>query len=185
MKKPQEAILIDGRLIPTAAFRPVTGAAFLKTHEKILDFKPIPFQKMPPAKALRCHAACPAPQESKMERDAAKLTDSMAGKETTSTLNFNLDQRQFHDSLTAIIPVRLATQVVAIIQRSERQLPVEVSTDRIFFHPVPPSEPIQVTWRNNGKSNHSAKGICKLYEPTHRFYPDLRATGNFACMASG
>jgi len=77
-----------------------------------------------------------------MERDAAKLTDSMAGKETTFTLECNLDQRQFHDSLTAIIPARIATQEVAIIQRSERQLPVEVPTDRIFVQPVPPSEPI-------------------------------------------
>lgn len=86
-----------------------------------------------------------------MEREAAKLTQSIAGESATFTLECDLDQRQFHDPLTVVIPANNAMQVVARIQKSGSQLPVEVRTDRILVQAVPSTDSVQVTWRNNGK----------------------------------
>lgn len=82
-----------------------------------------------------------------MERETAKLTQSMASESATFILECDLDQRQFHDPLTVVIPAKNATEVAATIQKSGTQLPVEIRTDRILVQAVPSSGPVQVTWR--------------------------------------
>ncbi len=86
-----------------------------------------------------------------MERDSAKLTQSISGNSATFTLESALDQAQFHDPLTVIIPAKDAAQVIAKGQHSGALLPVEVRKDRILIQTVPSTEPVEVTWRSSGK----------------------------------
>jgi cephalosporin-C deacetylase-like acetyl esterase/peptidoglycan/xylan/chitin deacetylase (PgdA/CDA1 family) len=83
-----------------------------------------------------------------MERDAAKLTQSMTGGSATFTLECALDQTVFHDPLTVVIPVKEAAQVTAKSRNSGTELPVEVRRDRILIQAVPSVEPVEVTWRS-------------------------------------
>ncbi len=83
-----------------------------------------------------------------MQRDAAKLSQSITGESATFTLECSLDRQQFHDPLTVIIPIKNAAHVVARIPKSGAQLPVEVRKDRILVHTEPSPESVHVTWQN-------------------------------------
>ena len=83
-----------------------------------------------------------------MERDVAKLTQFITKNSATFTLECALDQHQFHDPLTVIIPVKNAAHVVARFEKSGTQLSVEVRPDRILVQAAPSADSVQVTWRN-------------------------------------
>jgi len=86
-----------------------------------------------------------------LERDAVKLTQSIAGNRATFTVECSLDRTKFNYPLTVVIPVKHAAQVEAKSRDSGVPLPVEVRQDRILVQVVPSPTQVVVTWQTNGK----------------------------------
>ena len=101
-----------------------------------------------------------------MERDAAKLTQSITSKHATFTLECDLDQTQFHDPLTVVIPAKDAAQVIARSRNSGAQLPVEVRKDRIIIQSVPSPEPVEVTWQNDSRGDSPMERLLEAVPAT-------------------
>ena len=86
-----------------------------------------------------------------LERDAAKLTQSISGNRATFTVECPLDAAKFDYPLTVVIPVKAAAHVEARRNGFGGTLPVEVRKDRILVQAVPSPEQVVVTWRNDTK----------------------------------
>jgi hypothetical protein len=85
-----------------------------------------------------------------MERDAAKLTHSIAVDSATFTLACDLDQTLYHDPLTVVVPVKNAARAEAKRQDNGALLPVEVRNDRIMVLASPSPIPVMVKWQLAG-----------------------------------
>jgi len=85
-----------------------------------------------------------------MERDAAKLTQSIAVDSARFTLACDLDQTLYHDPLTVVVPVKNAALAEAKRQDNDALLPVEVRNDRILVHAAPSPIPVIVKWQLAG-----------------------------------
>ncbi|MEI6646827.1 MAG: polysaccharide deacetylase family protein [bacterium] len=83
-----------------------------------------------------------------LERDAAKLTQSVSENRATFTVECPLDQTKFNYPLTVVIPVKGAQQASARMAGSEVALPVEVIKNRILVQVAPSREQVVVTWQN-------------------------------------
>jgi len=83
-----------------------------------------------------------------LERDAAKLTQSISGNRVTFTVECPLDPARFNYPLTVVIPVKNAAQAEAKQSGSGVSLPVEVRKDRILIQIVPSSEHVVLTLRD-------------------------------------
>ena len=86
-----------------------------------------------------------------MERDAAKLTQSMSFNRAVFTVEGPLDRSKFNYPLTIVIPVKNAAKVVAKRSGARVPLPVEVRKDRILVQAVPSSAQVAVSWQNDNK----------------------------------
>jgi hypothetical protein len=85
-----------------------------------------------------------------MERDAAKLTQSIAVDSATFTLTCDLDRTLYHDPLTVVVPVKNAARAEAKRQDNGALLPVEVRNDRILVLAAPSPIPVIVKWQLAG-----------------------------------
>ena len=81
-----------------------------------------------------------------MERDAAKLTQSVTKQGATFTLECALDPNQFHDPLTVVVPVKNVARAEAKREDNGMLLPVEVQKDRILILTSPSPKQVMVKW---------------------------------------
>ena len=86
-----------------------------------------------------------------MERDAAKLTASVAAGRAEFTLECPLDAGVFHDALSVVIPASHATEVSVRYQTTSEKLPVEICADKIIVHVAPSDQSVEVTWQSTAK----------------------------------